>query len=87
VESEMRDIAPLLRRGWIYKAAVEEVAGRLHPDAQIRALHSRAVTAGKDYQRELDFVYADIPSWKMHCRISRMVTRLLSERKSSSDEL
>lgn len=60
MESEMRDIAPLLRRGWIYKAAVEEVAGRLHPDAQIRALHSRAVTAGKDYQRELDFVYADI---------------------------
>jgi len=45
-DTEMRNIAPLLRRGWIYSDAVEEVAGRLSPDDEIRALHSRTVAAG-----------------------------------------
>jgi len=42
----MREIGSLLKKGWIFGAAFEEVIEQLTPDDQIRALHTRAVANG-----------------------------------------
>jgi hypothetical protein len=45
-DSQIRDIAHLLKRGWRFAAAFHDVVERLTPDDEIRALHSRAVAQG-----------------------------------------
>jgi ParB-like nuclease domain len=46
---QMREIGPLLKRGWTFVAAFREVIERLSPDDEIRALHTRAVANGEQW--------------------------------------
>jgi hypothetical protein len=48
-DAQMKEIGPLLKRGWAFTAASREVIERLTPDNEIRALHTRAVANGGDY--------------------------------------
>jgi hypothetical protein len=48
-DPQMREIGPLLKRGWTYVAAFREVIERLSPDDEIRALHTRAVANGEQW--------------------------------------
>jgi len=48
-EAQMREIGPLLRKGWTFVAAFREVIERLTPDDEIRALHTRAVANGGNW--------------------------------------
>jgi hypothetical protein len=45
-DTQMREIGSLLKKGWTFGAAFEEVIEQLTPDDQIRALHTRAVANG-----------------------------------------
>jgi hypothetical protein len=45
-DAQMREIGPLLKKGWTFTAAFLEVIERLTPDDEIRALHTRAVAKG-----------------------------------------
>jgi hypothetical protein len=45
-DTQMREIGSLLKKGWAFGAAFEEVIERLTPDDKIRALHTRAVANG-----------------------------------------
>jgi hypothetical protein len=45
-ESDTKSVGKLLQQGWKYVEAMEEVAGRLSPDDEIRDLHSKAVQNG-----------------------------------------
>ena len=42
-DAQMREIGPLLKKGWTFAGAFREVIERLTPDDEIRALHTRAV--------------------------------------------
>jgi hypothetical protein len=46
-DAQMREIGPLLKKGWTFVAAFREVLERLTPDDKIRALHTRAVENGE----------------------------------------
>jgi hypothetical protein len=46
---QMREIGSLLKRGWTFGAAFQEVIARLTPEDKIRALHTRAVANGGDW--------------------------------------
>ena len=48
-DAKMKEIGPLLKRGWTFTAAFCEVFERLTPDDEIRALHTRAVAQGGSY--------------------------------------
>ena len=48
-EAQMREIGPLLKRGWTFVAAFREVIERLTSDDEIRALHTRAVASGGNW--------------------------------------
>jgi ParB-like nuclease domain len=48
-DAQMREIGPLLKKGWTFVAAFREVVGRLTPDDEIRALHTRAVENGENW--------------------------------------
>jgi len=48
-DAQMREIGPLLKRGWNFVAAFREVIERLTPDDEIRALHTRAVENGRNW--------------------------------------
>jgi hypothetical protein len=48
-DTQMREIGPLLKRGWNFVAAFREVIERLTPDDEIRALHTRAVENGGNW--------------------------------------
>jgi hypothetical protein len=45
-DTQMREIGPLLKRGWTFVSAFQEVVERLTADDEIRALHTRAVANG-----------------------------------------
>jgi hypothetical protein len=45
-DAQMLEIGPLLKSGWTFVAAFQEVIERLTPDDEIRALHARAVENG-----------------------------------------
>jgi ParB-like chromosome segregation protein Spo0J len=48
-DSEMREVASLLKRGWKFVAAFREVKERLTPDDEIRSLHTRAIENGEKW--------------------------------------
>jgi hypothetical protein len=48
-DAQMREIGPLLKKGWTFVAAFREVVERLTPDDEIRALHTRAVANGENW--------------------------------------
>ena len=48
-DAQMREIGPLLKRGWTFVSAFQEVVERLTADDEIRALHSRAVANGEKW--------------------------------------
>ena len=48
-DAQMREIGPLLKKGWTFVAAFREVLERLTPDDEIRALHTRAVENGENW--------------------------------------
>ena len=48
-DAQMREIGPLLKKGWTLVAAFREVVERLTPDDEIRALHTRAVENGENW--------------------------------------
>jgi len=48
-DAQMLEIGPLLKKGWTFVAAFREVIGRLTPDHEIRALHTRAVANGGNW--------------------------------------
>jgi hypothetical protein len=48
-DAQMREIGPLLKRGWTFASAFREVIERLTPDDEIRALHTRAVENGENW--------------------------------------
>jgi hypothetical protein len=48
-DAQMREIGPLLKKGWTFTAAFLEVIERLTPDDEIRALHTRAVANGGNW--------------------------------------
>jgi ParB-like nuclease domain len=48
-DAQMREIGPLLKKGWTFVAAFREVVERLTPDDEIRALHTRAVENGENW--------------------------------------
>jgi hypothetical protein len=48
-DAQMREIGPLLKRGWNFVAAFRDVVERLTPDDEIRALHTRAVENGRNW--------------------------------------
>ena len=48
-DAQMREIGPLLKKGWTFVAALREVVERLTPDDEIRALHTRAVENGENW--------------------------------------
>ena len=45
-DAQMLEIGPLLKRGWTFVSAFQEVVERLTADDEIRALHTRAVANG-----------------------------------------
>jgi hypothetical protein len=45
-DAQMREVGSLLKRGWTFSVAFQEVVERLTPDDKIRALHTRAVANG-----------------------------------------
>jgi hypothetical protein len=45
-DPDLKAVGKLLQQGWGYDEAIEEVAGRLKPDDQIRDLHTKTVQAG-----------------------------------------
>jgi hypothetical protein len=48
-DAQMREIGPLLKKGWTFVAAFREFVERLTPDDEIRALHTRAVENGENW--------------------------------------
>jgi hypothetical protein len=48
-DAQMKEIGPLLKRGWTFTVAFREVVERLTPDDEIRVLHTRAVAQGGSY--------------------------------------
>jgi hypothetical protein len=48
-DAQMLEIGPLLKKGWTFVAAFQEVIERLTPDDEIRALHTRAVANGGNW--------------------------------------
>ncbi len=48
-DAQMREIGPLLKRGWTFVAAFREAVERLTPDDEIRALHTRAIENGTNW--------------------------------------
>ena len=45
-DAEMQEVGSLLKKGWMFAAALEEVIERLTPDNEIRALHTRTIQNG-----------------------------------------
>jgi ParB-like nuclease domain len=45
-DPEMQEVGSLLKRGWMFTAALGEVVERLTPDNEIRALHTRTIQNG-----------------------------------------
>jgi hypothetical protein len=48
-DPQMREVGSLLKKGWAYEAAFQEIVERLNPGDEIRQLHSRAVASGKNF--------------------------------------
>jgi ParB-like nuclease family protein len=48
-DAQMREVGPLLKRGWTFVSAFQEVVERLTADDEIRALHTRAVANGEKW--------------------------------------
>jgi hypothetical protein len=48
-DAQMLEIGPLLKSGWTFVAAFQEIIERLTPDDEIRALHTRAVANGGNW--------------------------------------
>ena len=45
-DAQMQEVGSLLKKGWMFAAALGEVVERLTPDNEIRALHSRTIENG-----------------------------------------
>jgi hypothetical protein len=48
-DAKIREVGSLLKRGWTFSAACEEVTEQLGPQDEIRALHTRAVAKGRHW--------------------------------------
>jgi ParB-like nuclease domain len=48
-DAQMREIGLLLKRGWTFESAFQEVVERLTADDEIRVLHTRAVANGEKW--------------------------------------
>ena len=62
-ETQMREIGSLLKKGWAFGIALQEVAERLTPDDEIRALHTRAVASGGNWYISSVGNFAHIVAW------------------------
>jgi hypothetical protein len=62
-DTQMREIGSLLKKGWTFSAAFEEVIERLTPDDQIRALHTRAVANGRNWYLSSVGCFSHIVAW------------------------
>jgi ParB-like nuclease family protein len=45
-DAQMKEVGSLLKKGWMFAAALREVVERLTPDNEIRALHTRTIENG-----------------------------------------
>jgi hypothetical protein len=45
-DAQMQEVGSLLKKGWMFAAALREVVERLTPDNEIRALHTRTIENG-----------------------------------------
>jgi hypothetical protein len=45
-DGQMQEVGSLLKKGWMFAAALREVVERLTPDNEIRALHTRTIENG-----------------------------------------
>ena len=59
----MREIGSLLKRGWTFSVAFQEVIERLTPDDEIRALHTRAVANGGNWYLSSVGSFEHIVAW------------------------
>jgi hypothetical protein len=62
-DTQMREIGSLLKKGWTFGAAFEEVIERLTPDNQIRALHTRAIANGGNWYMSSVGSFTHIVAW------------------------
>jgi hypothetical protein len=62
-DTQMREIGSLLKKGWTFSAAFEEVIERLTPDDQIRALHTRAIANGGSWYLSSVGSFTHIVAW------------------------
>ena len=59
----MREIGSLLKKGWTFGVAFQEVAEPLTPDDEIRALHTRAIASGGNWYISSVGNFAHIVAW------------------------
>ena len=62
-DSQMREMGSLIKRGWTFGAAFQEVVDRLSPDDEIRALHTRAVANGGNWYLSSVGSFEHIVAW------------------------
>jgi len=62
-DSQMREMGSLIKRGWTFGAAFQEVIERLTPDDDIRALHTRAVASGENWYLSSVGSFDHIVAW------------------------
>jgi hypothetical protein len=62
-DTQMREIGSLLKRGWAFGAAFQEIIERLTPDDQIRALHTRSVANGVNWYISSVGGFGHIVAW------------------------
>ena len=85
-DAQMREIGPLLKRGWTFVAAFRE-AERLTPDDEIRALHTRAVENGGNWYLNSVGNFGHLVVWgaekdKTLAKIKDTLTRLSASHRS-----
>jgi hypothetical protein len=62
-DTQMREIGSLLKRGWTFSVAFEEVIDRLTPDDQIRALQTRAIANAGNWHLSSVGNFTHIVAW------------------------
>jgi hypothetical protein len=62
-DAQMREVGSLLKKGWIFSVAFQEVVERLTPDDEIRALHTRAVANGANWYLSSIGSFTHVVAW------------------------
>ena len=80
-DSQMREMGSLIKRGWTFGAAFQEVIERLTPADEIRALHTRAVASGENWYLSSIGRFGHIVAWgpekdKILAKLKETLTRL-----------